>query len=272
MFRRREQEGQARLLLPRLRAEDEAYFREFTYVDLCHYGAEGDSGIFLRSDLLKALSEDFCGVPSPTTLGSAGVIPYVIVGDEAFPLKTFLMRPYARRELQKHRLSPSGPEDYQQRATFNNRLSRARRVIENLFRIMAARWRILRRPFRASEETTENICKACVVLHNFMMSESALARSAYSPPGYADSEDWQENETPGLWRTDGNDLPAMRGISRQGSARSAMDVRDRLAQYFVTEGKVPWQGRMKLASTYREGGPPAGASLDSLEKKKHKNK
>ncbi|XP_077506251.1 uncharacterized protein LOC144115669 [Amblyomma americanum] len=29
MFRRREQEGQARLLLPRLRAEDEAYFRDY---------------------------------------------------------------------------------------------------------------------------------------------------------------------------------------------------------------------------------------------------
>ncbi|KAK8780677.1 hypothetical protein V5799_017979, partial [Amblyomma americanum] len=258
MFRRREQEGQARLLLPRLRAEDEAYFRDylrvppsafdtllgfiehslsrqvttfrdpisahdrlaitlrFTYVDLCHYGGEGDSGIFLRSDLLKTLSEDLCGVPSPTTVGSAGVIPYVIVGDEAFPLKTFLMRPYARRDLQKHRLSPSGREEYQQRATFNYRLSRARRVIENSFGIMAARWRILRRPFRESEETTENICKACVVLHNFMISESALARSAYSPPGYADSEDWQGNETPGLWKTDGNDLPAMRGISRQG--------------------------------------------------------
>ncbi|XP_077511318.1 uncharacterized protein LOC144121794 [Amblyomma americanum] len=147
--------------------QDSSETARFTYVDLCHYDGEGDSGIFLRSDLLKNLSRDLWGVPSPTTVGSAGVIPLCDY-------------------LQKHRLSPSGCEEYQQRATFNYHSSRARRVIENSFGIMAARRRILRRPFRTSEETMENICKACVVLHTFMMSESALARSAYSPPGYAD--------------------------------------------------------------------------------------
>ncbi|KAK8785355.1 hypothetical protein V5799_008280 [Amblyomma americanum] len=80
----------------------------FTYVDLYHYDGEGDSGIFWRSDLLKTLSEGLCGIPSPTTVGSAGVIAYVIVGDEAFPLKTSLMHPYARRGSVKYPVADDG--------------------------------------------------------------------------------------------------------------------------------------------------------------------
>ena len=50
-----------------------------------------------------------------------GPMPYVIVGDEAFPLQNHLMRPYPGRGC---------PEDQQ---VFNYRLSRARRIVENAF-------------------------------------------------------------------------------------------------------------------------------------------
>ncbi|CAN7994979.1 unnamed protein product, partial [Ixodes pacificus] len=51
---------------------------------------------------------------------------------------------------------------------FNYRLSRARRVAENAFGILAQKWRVLRRPFRANDLNINMIIAACVVLHNFM--------------------------------------------------------------------------------------------------------
>ncbi|KAL3242249.1 hypothetical protein MRX96_021295 [Rhipicephalus microplus] len=152
----------------------DAHYR-FTYVDMGHYGGEGDSGIFLRSRLLDCFNRRLFGVPLPN-VGSIGLIPYVLVGDEAFPLKTFMMRPYPQRELQRHRSNPAQRAEHLQRATFNYRLSRARRLIENAFGIMSSRWWILRKAFRASETTTENIIWACVVLHNVMLQESPHAR------------------------------------------------------------------------------------------------
>jgi hypothetical protein len=50
----------------------------------------------------------------------------VFVGDEAFPLKEYLMKPYNQRDLNTDR------------RIYNYRLSRARRVVEN-----ASRFRIL---------------------------------------------------------------------------------------------------------------------------------
>ncbi|KAG0425260.1 hypothetical protein HPB47_027559 [Ixodes persulcatus] len=99
---------------------------------------------------------------------------------------------------------------------FNYRLSRARRLIENAFGIMAIRWRILRRAFRASEETAENIVKACVALHNFLLKNSAMSRSAYNPPGYVDCEDWQGNLIHRSWRKDDRGLP-LKDVAGLGS-------------------------------------------------------
>ncbi|CAN8004230.1 unnamed protein product [Ixodes pacificus] len=223
-----------------LLASCDAHYR-FTYVDLCHYGGESDGGIFLRSPLRTVLTESQCGIPPPSSVGSAGAVPYLMVGDEAFPLKTFLMRPYPRRGN-----DPAQYQEYLKRATFNYRLSRTRRLIENSFGIMANRWRILRRAFKASEEITESVVKACVTLHNFLLKDSAHSRSAYSPPGYTDHEDWEGKLIDGQWKNDTSGQPGLRDLAGVGlrPARTALAVRDQLASYFMNDGKVEWQDKI----------------------------
>jgi len=58
-------------------------------------------------------------------------LPNTFVGDEAYPLTTYLMKLYSRRTLERSK------------AIFNYRLSRAHRVVESAFRICASKWRIL---------------------------------------------------------------------------------------------------------------------------------
>ncbi|KAH7974134.1 hypothetical protein HPB49_010290 [Dermacentor silvarum] len=129
---------------------------------------------------------------------------------------------------------------------FNYRLSRARRVIENAFGIMAQKWRILRRPFKAKDDNVRRIISACVVLHNFLLKESPTSRSAYCPPGTADHLDWQGNITEGSWRAEDSSNTALPSLRSTGchSTRAAYRVRDLLAKYFVTDGKIPWQEYM----------------------------
>ncbi|KAL3186064.1 hypothetical protein MRX96_028193 [Rhipicephalus microplus] len=63
--------------------------------------------------------------------GQEGPLPYFFVGDEAFPLKEYLMRPYARRTLHE-----DDDKSYERRV-FSYRMSRARRTMENTFGILA---------------------------------------------------------------------------------------------------------------------------------------
>ena len=92
-------------------------------------------------------------------------LPHFLIGDEIFPLNTWLMRPYP------------GTLDETQRI-YNYRVSRVRRTIENVFGILAARWRIFRKSIRANIKSVEAIVQAGVCLHNFLQS---TAKSAYSP-------------------------------------------------------------------------------------------
>jgi hypothetical protein len=70
--------------------------------------------------------------PNTPLVENAVPKPYVAVGDEAFPLKTYLLRPYSKHH---HGVDES-------KKIYNYRLSRARRVVENAFGILASRWRV----------------------------------------------------------------------------------------------------------------------------------
>ena len=80
-------------------------------------------------------------------------VPYIFVADDAFGLKPHMMKPYSEQELAV----------YFAKFIFDYTLSRARRIMENPFGIMASRFRMFRRPMIA------NVKKACAALHNFFM-------------------------------------------------------------------------------------------------------
>ncbi|KAM7300341.1 protein ALP1-like isoform X2 [Ixodes scapularis] len=267
-----------------LLAISDARYR-FLYVEIGHHGSESDGGIFARSQLQRRINCGEQGLPPPAAVGEEGDLPYFLLGDEAFPLKPYLMRPYPRKSLiptaeerQQSAARPStsapqagDPVDEQlpdddagdlsdndeanrkelrrRRKIFNYRLSRGRRVVENAFGILAQKWRILRRPFRANEENTDKIVAGCVVLHNFLLKDSEVSATSYCPPGTADHEDWEGRSVSGSWRGDtDNENATLQALPRTGynSTREAYRVRAKLTHHFVNGGAVPWQDTMVM--------------------------
>ena len=101
---------------------------------------------FVMPQWVKLFFNDEMNFPIAEYLDDAlmfGIVPYYIVGDEAFPLQSCLLHHFPDQGI---------PEDQEM---FNYRLSRARRVIKNAFGILAARWRIFLAPIQSSVEKTD---------------------------------------------------------------------------------------------------------------------
>ena len=157
----------------------------FTLFDLRHYGSNNDSGVLIEmGELIEAQK---IGIPEPAKHSTCDFdpLPYFLVGDEIFPLKTWLMRPYP------------GTLDKEQRI-FNYRLCRARRTLEDVFGILCARWRIFYTPIHAKVENVENFVLACLALHNYLRLTDNVS---YCPSGFTDSYDDTGNLQEGKWRT-----------------------------------------------------------------------
>ena len=152
------------------------------------------------------------------------------VGDDAFALKAYLMKPYPQ----------SGLTD--DRRIYNYRHSRARRLSENLFGIIANRWRVFRSVILLPPETIENLLMATLTIHNFL--RKSPSRNIYCPTGLADTETTSGDIHPGFWRRDPPStsvLPIEVPSTGHNACTSAKHVRETLKDYFFNEGAVEWQ-------------------------------
>lgn len=77
----------------------------FLFVDIGCQGRISDGGVFKNTILNRKIENHTLGLPSPKPLpGMQKEIPYVFIGDEAFPLKENIMKPYGgihERDRQK---------------------------------------------------------------------------------------------------------------------------------------------------------------------------
>ncbi|KAJ8888792.1 hypothetical protein PR048_008284 [Dryococelus australis] len=211
-------------------ADVDAQYR-FTHIDVGCNGRVSDGGVFGRSALYHALESGELPMPRPKCLpGRRREIPYFFVADDAFALRSFIMKPYPFRGL-----------SFSERV-FNYRLSRARRVVENSFAIAANEFRVLRKPM--SEPTkSEKVVLALCALHNFLISRRG---QRYIHVGSLDTGRTDSYIIPGEWCQKGNPESTWYPLQQTGRRQGGQSDREDLQVYFISrQGEVSWQyGRM----------------------------
>ena len=206
---------------------------QFTYIDVGCNGRISDGGVFKNCSLNRALEENTLNIPSNCQLPGTDVcVPYALVADDAFPLKRYILKPYSQRNLTRTK------------QIFNYRLSRARRIVENAFGVLANRFRIFMHPIAVESSKIEVIVMVTVSLHNFLRKR--LGTSTTYMPSY-DNENLPTEEIEfGEWRKGSTSAMVPLLNENHGKATdAAMHARDVIAEYFCSkEGEVPWQWKM----------------------------
>ncbi|CAN8013038.1 unnamed protein product, partial [Ixodes pacificus] len=186
----------------------------FIYIDVGAPGSKGDAGVWQTTPLQRAISNNTVNLPKAVKVATAPdlLLPPVFVADDAFPIGRNIMKPFGGTPL----------SDDQK--VFNYRLSRARRVVENAFGILANRFRCLHTVIGATPERTAAIVKATCLLHNFLCNDAE-----------ATTETTSQRWGPSTGTFFG--FPPPHGRPNQFGAA----VRDQTCTYFNGRGAVPWQ-------------------------------
>jgi hypothetical protein len=203
---------------------------KFTYIDVGSHGSSSDSHIWRNSAFCGRMDAENLYMPPDACLpGDEGGrdMPLVFVADEAFAASTRVLRPFPRGRgsvALSHR-----------KKVFNYRLSRARRVVENAFGILAGRFRFLSRPVHMLPEKVDILVKAAVALHNLLTKPSdEIVRRVLNQDITLDHDSGIES-----WRAT---------ASRNASV-AAKQVRDYFADYFMNQGSVHWQNEYAHVNT-----------------------
>jgi len=130
-----------------------------------------NSNIFTRAENREILT-------GPTvTIGGNDIRPY-LVGDSAYSLSNWLLKPFPERTNDPHEIE------------FNKELSFARVKVECAFGSIKSRWRILHKHLDSKVSFVSKIVIACVVLHNFCIR----AGDFWDDPPSDDDDDGSDDD------------------------------------------------------------------------------
>lgn len=186
--------------------------KKFIFIEVGSRGKQSDGGTFAASTLFQHIQSNTFLPPDKELPGTTIKLPHVFIGDEAYPLKTFLMRPFPSRNLNAFR------ENY------NKRLSAARKCIECAFGILRAKWRILGKDIEVSSDKAVHIIKCACILHNVVREKDGDSDLDYCQEMLYSNA--QENQINNLHE------PGNHGGARRGSTR-AQEIRNEFANFFL---------------------------------------
>ncbi|XP_071958337.1 uncharacterized protein [Antedon mediterranea] len=129
----------------------------FTDVNIGWPGRTHDARVLANSNIFSLAEDRQNGHLFPmenSTVINGVEVPVFLIGDAAYPLKKWLMKPYTNHALTADQ------------RRFNTRLSSARMVVENAFGRLKGRWRILLKRNDVNISFVSDVVASCSVLHN----------------------------------------------------------------------------------------------------------
>lgn len=135
------------------------------------------------------------------------------MGDEAFPIRENLLKPYPRDQSGQNRT----------KAIFNYRLSRARRIVENAFGLLTQHFRIFLTPIHLNVNVLEDLVTVACILHNLMIDDKGIPSDRDMPVSDLDS------------------LVDNFEIESDSNQELKYKIRDTFKDYFNGVGAVHWQ-------------------------------
>ncbi|GFN91167.1 protein alp1-like [Plakobranchus ocellatus] len=175
-------------------------------VDVGDFGRHFDGGVLKHSSFGRALYSNSLPIPLDESICGSDPLPYVFLGDEAYPLLRNIMRPFPRRGLDNVR------------RIYNYRHSRARGTIECAFGVLVGKWSVLKTTLNMLPENAIKVVLACCVLHNFVRRREGVSL-----------DNIESNEIDNSWFKMEKNTSAT--IGRPG--KQALDIRDEFAELFI---------------------------------------
>ncbi|XP_026482678.1 uncharacterized protein LOC113390772 [Ctenocephalides felis] len=189
---------------------------------VCDFGVKGgisDRGILQTTELYDKLQKNELEIPSHEPIkNSSEILPYVFIADDAFALRTHMMKPFRHSDLTS-----------KNKKIYNYRVCRDRRFVENAFGILVSRFRIFKTPINVEPNNIDRIVLASCALHNYLMSNST---NSYTYAECFDRENMKQGcITPGSTSNDSN----MKHLDQRylgNSPNAAKIVREKYVHYF----------------------------------------
>lgn len=179
------------------------YRCQFNYINVGATGRNNDSSIFENS-MLKKIHEG--PIFRENSVNIEGVsVPVLLIGDSAFRLSHIVQKPF-RYVSNQNRVEQK----------FNYQLSKCRRVIENAFGQLKARFRRIGKGLEVRIDNAYKIVQACCVLHNFCIKERDMPCNS-----------WMENDISCSHQSHPHSITVRGNRDARG-----VDIRNALSIYF----------------------------------------
>lgn len=198
---------------------------------MCDFGTNGrvsDGGVIQNTLFYDKLQHGTLNIPPEEIVkDTSTALPYVFVADDAFQLRVDMIKPFRLANLTDDN-----------RKVYNYRVSRARRIVENAFGILSARFRIFHTFINMNPTKIESVVMACCVLHNFLVN---TVPKTYAPTECFDIDDREAGITNVGYNCEHENMYGLQQRARGSTMTAAIRVREKFIDYFVNEGSVPWQ-------------------------------